>query len=204
MIVLFLTSCMTDTINKFETFTVQIPVFFQSQHTDKASPDTSVDFSNLYEYKEYNDNKGRIDAAEIYQINYRIDSLVLENGKVFDPEIDDMEFEYVAFKLKFAVPKPGKSQYSLDSTDFEPDPNSPLYILGEFKNVNVKDYYRKSNHIIEVPEANAYAISEAMKNAPYFYIYTEYSRIKTQTTPEVILPYIRAKYDVIVRLKVKL
>ncbi len=129
ILVMFLNSCIQDTITKFETFTVQVPVFFKSDHIDKASPDTSIDFTNLYEYKEYNDNKGRIDAAEIFQINYRIDSLVLENGKVFDPKTDNLEFDYISFRLKFAKPKAGKSEFSTDSLDFEPDNSTPLYIL---------------------------------------------------------------------------
>jgi len=204
ILVMFLNSCIQDTITKFETFTVQVPVFFKSDHIDKASPDTSIDFTNLYEYKEYNDNKGRIDAAEIFQINYRIDSLVLENGKVFDPKTDNLEFEYISFRLKFAKPKAGKSEFSTDSLDFEPDNSTPLYILGEFKNVKVQEYYRAANHIIQIPEENARAISDMLKKRPYFYIYTEYSRTKGQQTPVVIFPFLRAKYDVIIRLRIKL
>ena len=200
----FFSSCVTDTVSQFEIFTVQLPIFFKSEHKDRVSPDTSVDFTNLYKYDEYRNNKDKIDAAEVFQINYRLDSLVMENGKVFDPKTDDLEFEYIRFTLKFAKPKPGRSEYSTDSTDFEPDPTSPLYILGEFPNVKVQEYMKTANHIIEVPEKNAATISETLKKTPYFYIYTEYSKIKGQTGPTVTFPFIRAKYDVVIRLKVKL
>ena len=199
-----LSSCIQDTINKFETFTVQLPVFFKTDHDNKVAPDTSIDFTNLYQYQEYNDNKGKIDAAEVYQLNYRIDSLILENNVPFDPAKDDLEFDSVSFMLKFARPKPGASEYSTNPDDFEPDPSSKLFILGELKNVKVKDYYRTAYNIIEVPEENAYAISESLKKTPYFYIYTQYSYVKGKYPENSIFPFVRAKYDLVIRLKVKL
>lgn len=204
LIMLFLSSCIQDTINKFETFTVQLPVYFKTEHINKIAPDTSIDFTNLYQYSEYNDNKGKIDAAEVYQLNYRIDSLILENGIPFDPTKDTLQFDSISFLLKFARPKPGKSEYSTNPDDFEPDPNSKLYILGEYKNVKVKDYYRMAYNIIEVPEENAYAISEAMKITPYFYIYSQYSHVTGKEGKNAIFPFVRAKYDLVIRLKVKL
>lgn len=201
---IFLSSCIQDTINKFETFTVQLPVYFKTEHINKVAPDTSIDFTNLYQYKEYNDNKGKIDAAEVYQLNYRIDSLVLENGIPFDPTKDELQFDSISFMLKFARPKPGRSEYSTNPNDFEPDPKSKLYILGKYKNVKVKDYYRMAYNIIEVPEENAYAISEAMKVTPYFYIYSQYSYVTGKPNQDAIFPFVRAKYDLVIRLKVKL
>lgn len=201
---MFLGSCIQDTINKFETFTVQLPVYFKTEHINKVAPDTSIDFTNLYQYEEYNDNKGKIDAAEVYQLNYRIDSLILENGIPFDPTKDDLQFDSVSFMLKFARPKPGKSEYSTNPDDFEPDPNSKLFILGEYKNVKVKDYYKTSYNIIEVPEENAFAISEALKITPYFYIYSQYSHVTGKAGQDAIFPYVLAKYDLVIRLKVKL
>lgn len=204
MILFVLSSCIQDTINKFETFTVQLPVFFKTDHIDKVAPDTSIDFTNLYQYQEYNDNKGKIDVAEVYQLNYRIDSLILEDGTPFDPANSELSFDSVYFMLKFARPKPGASEYSTNPDDFEPDPNSKLFILGEYKNVKVRDYYRTSYNIIEVPEANAFAISEALKTTPYFYIYTQYSHVTGKYPNDAVFPFIRAKYDLVIRLKVKL
>ncbi len=201
---IILSSCIQDTINKFENFTVQLPIFFKADNLGKSVPDTSIDFSNLYQYKEYNDNKSKIDAAEVYQINYRIDSLVMGNGVPFDPNVDNIQFDSVSFMLKFARPKPGKSPFSTDSNDFEPDPTSKLYILGKYKDVNVKDYYKTAYNIIQVPEENAFAISEGLKNTPYFYIYSQYSYVKGSYPNEVHFPFIRAKYDLVIRLKVKL
>ncbi|HRP03040.1 MAG TPA: hypothetical protein PLE30_10385 [Candidatus Kapabacteria bacterium] len=201
---IMLSSCIQDTINKFEHFTVQLPIFFKTDYNSKSVPDTSIDFTNLYEYKEYNDNKGKIDAAEVYQINYRIDSLVLENGLPFDPNEDDLSFDSVSFMLKFARPLPGKSEYSTNPEDFEPDPNSKLYILGKYKNVKVKDYYKTAYNIIQVPEENAFAISEGLRHTPYFYIYSQYSFVTGKYPNEVVFPFVRAKYDLVVRLKVKL
>ncbi len=199
-----LSSCIQDTINKFETFTVQLPVFFKTDHISKSVPDTSIDFTNLYQYQEYHDNKGKIDAAEVYQLNYRIDSLILENDLPFDPAKDDIEFDSVSFMLKFAKPKAGRSEYSTNPDDFEPDPQSKLFILGEYKNVKVKDYFRTAYNIIQVPEENAYAISEALKKTPYFYIYTQYSYVKGTYPLNTVFPFIRAKYDLVIRLKVNL
>jgi len=201
---IILSSCIQDTINKFETFTIQLPVFFKTDHVNKIVPDTSIDFTNLYKYQEYNDNKGKIDAAEVYQLNYRIDSLILENNVPFDPSNSELEFDSVYFLLKFAKPKAGRSEYSTNPDDFEPDPKSKLYILGEFKNVKVKDYFRTAYNIIQVPEENAFAISESLKKTPYFYIYTQYSHVKGRFPNSSEFPFIRAKYDLVIRLKVKL
>lgn len=197
-------SCVTDTINKFETFTVQIPIYFKADHVGKGIPDTSLDFTNLYKYDEYNSNKNKINKAEIYQLNYRIDSLIKEDSTVYNPNIDDLEFEFVSFKLKFAKPKPGKNEYSLDSADFEKDDTEPLYILGEYQNVKVKDFYKKAKNIIQVPEANAKAISDLLKTRPYFYIEAQYSKLKGQDKPKIKFPFIRARYDLVVRLEIKL
>jgi len=118
-LVLILLSCVTQTVDDFSSFTVQLPIFFTSDYPNRAAPDTSVDFSTLYKYKEYKDNKGKIDKSEIYQFNYRIDSLVLQNGKNFDPATDNIVFEYIKFKLVFAKPK--YNEESLDSNDFTMD-----------------------------------------------------------------------------------
>jgi hypothetical protein len=200
---LFLASCITQTITDFEYFTVQIPIFFETKSKDKESPDTARDFSNLYSYDQYRNNKDKISAAEIFQFNYRIDSLVMINGIPFNPLTDDLVFDNIKFSLQFALPKSGNI-YTKDSTQFMPDPLSPVYVLGEYKDVNVKDFYKKAYHILSLADSTAIIISNTLKTTPYFYIYTEYSKIKGQTTDVVKFPYILAKYDVVVRLKVKL
>ena len=200
---LLLASCLTQTITDFENFTVQIPIFFETDSKDKKAPDTARDFSNLFSYDEYLKNKDKIDAAEIFQFNFRIDSLVMVNGKPFDPATDDIIFDNVRFSLKFAMPKSGNI-YSKDSAQFSPDPISPVYILGDYNNVSVRDFYKKAFHILELPDSTALIISNSLKTTPYFYIYTQYSKIKGQTTDVIKFPYISAKYDVVVRLKVKL
>lgn len=202
---LFLASCITQTVTDFEYFTVQIPILFNSEFKNRESPDTSRDFSNLFSYSEYRDNKDKIDAAYIFQFNYRIDSLVMVNGVPFNPNTDDLYFDDIKFSLQFAKTKyQGGNIYSKDSVDFEPDPASPVYVLGEFTDVNVKDFYKKAYHILTLDEPTAKIISNTLKITPYFFIYTQYSKIRGQTTDKVVFPYIASKYDVVVRLKVKL
>jgi hypothetical protein len=182
---------------------LQIPIFLGGDFFDRTSPDTSVDFSNLFKYPEYKNNRDRVEKAEILQVNYRIDSLIFEDGTVYNPLTDDIEFEYVKYSLQFAKSITGNEQ-STNPADYVPDPNKPVIVLGEFKNVNVREYYRQANRIIEVPEASAKTISDGLKVKPYFYIYTEYSKVKGQTVDEIKYKLIRAKFDLILRLEVKL
>jgi hypothetical protein len=201
-LVLILLSCVTQTVDDFSSFTVQLPIFFTSDYPNRAAPDTSVDFSTLYKYKEYKDNKGKIDKSEIYQFNYRIDSLVLQNGKNFDPATDNIVFEYIKFKLVFAKPK--YNEESLDSNDFTMDKSKGEYLLGEYKNADMKDYYKQSKNIIGVSDSISVLISELLKNNPYFFIITEYSKIKGSNQQTDVFPFIRAKFDIVVRLKITL
>ncbi len=189
-----LSSCFFDTLSKVDTFTFQLPLIFDSDHFDKAAPDTSLDFTNLNDYKEYRDNKDKIEKAEILHFNYWVDSLVTENGpwNPNDPSEEDIEFEFIKFYLQFA--------------DFQgnPDPSEPFHLLGEFHDVNVEDYYRNPEHILEVPEEVALVISEAVKENPFFYIITEYSKLKGQTEEKFRFPFIHARYDMVIRFDVKL
>lgn len=203
LLAIILSGCYTDTINKLETFSIQIPVFFTGPFEDRAAPDTSVDFSNLYQYPEYEENRDRISKAEILQMNYRIDSLIYEDGRVFDPATDNLEFEFIRYSFQFAMPKSGNI-YSTNPEDFVPDPSKPKVILGEFTNVKIKDYYRMANRIMEVPTTSAKTISDGLKVHPYFFVYTEYSKVKGQVEEEFGFKLIKAKFDLILRLEVKL
>ncbi|MDT3739010.1 MAG: hypothetical protein RO257_05855 [Candidatus Kapabacteria bacterium] len=195
--------CYTDTINKLETFSIQLPIFFDGPFVDRSAPDTSIDFSNLYQYPEYEQNRSRISKAEILQLNYRIDSLVFGDGTVYDPKSDSLEFEFIRYSFHFAKPIAG-NEYSTNPADFIPDPDQPKIILGEFKDVKISDYYREAKQIIVVPESSAKIISEGLKTRPYFFAYTEYSKVKGQTTDEFVFKLIKAKFDVFLRLEVKL
>lgn len=204
ILIVVLAGCYTDTINKLETFSIQVPIFFRAPFVDRSAPDTSVDFSNLFEYPEYDENRKRLARAEILQLNYRVDSLVYEDGTIFDPATDNLEFDYIRYSFQFAKPKFGKSIYSLDPDDFEPDPLEPRVVLGEYKDVVMRDYYREANKILDVPSTTASVLSDGLKSRPYFFVYTEYSKVKGQTTDEFGFKLIKSNFDVILRLEVKL
>ncbi len=203
ILALSINSCVTDSVDSLSEFTFQVPVHFITEYLDRTSPDTSIDFTHLMKYDAYKENKDKISEAIVYQLNYRIDSLVLENGVPFGPGSPDIVFDRVSFKLQFGKPRFGNT-YSLNPSDYIPDPASPIYELGEFINVSVSEYYRRSHHILQVPGSTASVISKTLKTVPYFYIITEYSRIKGQAADKVIFPFISSKFDVVIRLKVKL
>lgn len=197
---LFFNGCYTDTINKFSTFALQIPLLFNSSHTERWAPDTSYDDANLNQYQEYRDNKDKIDKAEFLDFNYRIDSLVYEdfqgNVKIYDPKAanpDVIGFDTVQFFLKF--------------------PSGYTPKIGEFLNKNVAEYYRKAHNIIAVNSDSAKIISDAVKHYPDFQIVSIYSKVKIngvyQDWPNAQnkkhhFPYVLGKYDLIIRLQVKL
>jgi hypothetical protein len=207
---LFIAGCYTDTIDAFSKFTFQLPLLFHSTHIDKAAPDISYDFANLNKYKEYTDNKDRISKALVLQFNYWIDSLILKDNIPFDSNNRSVIFNYIRFSLHFAKLKPQYSYYGemdIDSSHWMFDPAEEPYLLGEFRNVNVADYYRKAYHIVEVADDVAQIISEAVKNRPAFYIITEYSPLADQDTtkePKRHFPYVAARYDMIIRFSVDL
>lgn len=203
LILVLMSGCYTDTINKIETFSIQIPIFFTGPFENRSAPDTSVDFSNLYQYPEYEENRNKISKAEILQMNYRIDSLVYEDGSIFDPSNDDLEFEFIRYSFQFSKPKNGNI-YSTNPDDFIPDPNEERIVLGEFRDVKIRDYFRQAKQIIEVPKTSAVIISEGLKTRPYFFVYTEYSKVKGQTEDEFKFNLIKAKFDIVLRLEVKL
>lgn len=201
-----LSSCYTSTIDALSTFKFQLPLLFHSDYVNKAAPDTSVDFSNLNKYQEYRDNKSKLKKAEIISFNYWIDSLIIDNGKPFDPAKDDIEFDYVRFSLIFAQlksnpPKPGDIY---DKDNYEAIPNAQEYVLGEFTNVKVQDYYRESKHILQISDDVAKVISSAVKDNPTFFIRSMYSKTKGQTAEKRYFPLIWGRFDCIIRFEVNL
>ena len=198
---LALTSCYTDTVESFSSFTFQFPVHFETAYINREVPRTSRDFGNLYKYDEYQDNRDRIDKAEILQLNFWVDSLVKPDNTPYNPLLDTIIFDYVRYTLVFARPKYG-NVYSTDSTDFEPDPSVSNFVLGEFLDVDLREFYRNPKHIINLPADVSATISDFLKTKPYFYVVTEYSKIKGQTAKELYFPFLEAKFDVIIRFKV--
>lgn len=188
--------CYSDTVDSFSNFTVQVPIYFHSDHFDKAAPDTSLDFVNLNDYSEYTDNKAKIDRALVYQFNYCIDSLVIDEGVVYDPAVHTIQFDFIRFYLVFAKGN-GFGGYT-------PDYAKAKYLLGEYLNVDVRDYFRTPKHIIEIGDDLGSVISQTLKENPQFFIVSEYSREKNQTGEFRYFPFVRGRYDLVIRLKVKI
>ncbi len=211
--VLVLQSCW-ESIDSLSTFNFRFPILFQATYRDKASPDTSNDFVNLYEYDQYKDNVDKISKAEIIAFNYRIDSLIFTDKQTGSPVIFDpikhknmLEYENIKFYLIFARPKDSTLKHSLDSADFEVDPAQAPVLLGEYKNVKIEDYYRYSHFIESIEERVAQTIDKALRKQPYFYIVTQYSKMKDQDLakePKRYIPFISSRYDLIIRFSVNL
>jgi hypothetical protein len=207
--------CYSDTIDAFSSFSFQFPVFFGSDYIDRKSPDTTTDFVNLYNYKDYTDNKARINKAEILSFNYRIDSLTFippddSAEQVFDPEnpahLGLIEYDSIKLILIFAKPKdsfiPGLDDV-LDPDNYVVDSAFAPQLLGVFKNVKVEDYYRLAHHIELTDKRVAKVIEEALQNRPHFYIISEYSKLTNQTEGKPWkFPFISAKYDMVIRFNV--
>ena len=222
----FFSGCYTDTVDALSTFDFQLPLIFHSTHFNKASPDTSVDFTNLNEYKEYRDNKERIQEAIVHQFNYWIDDIKLsgsipmevdhlgrkppendmqDSALYFHPERDNLEFEFIKFYLHFAKLKDGYyNENDLVESHWEIDTTEKPYLLGAYYDVDVSDYYRQAHHIIEVSDEISAIISEAVKERPSFFIITEYSKTKDQDDDKRYFPYVGARYDMVIRFSVDL
>ncbi len=180
----FITGCYTDTIDSFSKFTVQLPLHFTAKWRNKFAPDVSTDFTDLNTYKEYRDNKEKIQSTIFYQFAYWIDSLRTEPG---DPTIDQVEFEFVKYYLYF-----------------EGEPESAKRLIGQFNNVKVKDYFRIP-HVLEVPDAVAQDIAKVAKTNPRFFTIAEYSAPAGQPAgTKRSFPHIDSRFDVVVRLELKL
>lgn len=202
-LLIFLFGCYSEFIESVDEFRFQIPMYFYVNYYDKSIPDTSQQFANLNNYEEFVKNRSKLTGAEIVQFNYWIDSLVFANGKPFNPEIDSLVIENVKIFLVFAKPKIGISN-PLDSNDFEPDTTLPKFILGEFKDINVKDYYRKPHHIFSVSTDISQVLTEAVRNKPYFYLISEYGKVVGYPNPKKYFKLIFVRFDIVVRLVVSL
>lgn len=185
-------SCYQNTIDALSSFKFQLAILFDSEYRNKFVPDTTIDFINLDDYKQYRDNKDRIKKAQFLQFNYWIDSLHLVNNKPFNPKTDNVEFEFIKFYLVFQ-----------EGGQMPTDPGK-RFLLGTFNNVNVSNYYRNPEHILVVPENVAKIIEEAVKSNPRFYIIAEYSKVKGQSGPKESFPYIWARFDIAIRFEVSL
>ncbi len=203
---LFVDGCYTSTVDSLSSFRFQLPLIFYSNYKNKSVPDTAIDFVNLSKYEEYNKNKDKIGKAEILSFNYWIDSLVIDNNKPFDPKVDDVEFEFVSFALHFAKLKANPpNPADINSViNWEDDPLTPDYILGQFSNVSVKEYYRNPDHILDVNDEIAQVLSSAVKYKPQFFIKSLYSKSKGQITPRRVFPLVNARFDMIIRFQVDL
>ncbi len=200
---LYLTGCINDTVDSLSKLTVQVPIFFYSDYLNREAPDISTDFTNLYEYPEYIDNKDKIDKSEIYQFNYRVDSLIMQNGIPYHPTKFSLKFDYIKFSLVFAKPKSSAYERSLNPNNFTMDTEKGEFLLGEYKNVDIADYYKQSKNIIAVSDSVGKVVSEILKDKPYFFIKTEYSKVTGSTEEKDVFPLIKAKYDLVVRLGIK-
>lgn len=200
---LILCACSTDFIDSVQNFRFQIPFYFYVNYFDKSIPDTSMVFANLNNYEEFTKNKSRLEKAEIVQFNYWIDSLVYGNGKPFDPKADTLVIENVRFLLVFAKPKPGIINPK-DTSNFEPDTTLPTFLLGEFYNVDVSDFYRKPHHIYLISTEISQVLTEVVRNRPYFYLFSEYGKVKGQTTPKKYFSLIFVRFDIVIRFTVSI
>lgn len=189
---IFLSSCYQNTIDALSSFKFQLAILFNSEYRNKFAPDTTIDFVNLDDYKQYRDNKDRIKKAQLLQFNYWIDSLHLANNRPFNPKTDNVEFEFIKFYLVFQ-----------EGGGIPSDPGK-RFLLGTFNNVNVSNYYRNPEHILVVPDDVAKVIEEAVKINPRFYIISEYSKVKGQQGPRESFPYIWARFDLAIRFEVSL
>lgn len=178
---LFISGCYTNTVDTFGTFTVQIPLDFTSKWRNKSAPDTSLDFTDLNNYKEYRDNKDDIQRTIFYQFAYWIDSIRVP---LTDPGVDKLEFDFVRYYLYF-----------------EGEPASSKHLLGEFKKVKVKDYFRIP-HVIAIPDDVGKILETAAKTRTRFYTVAEYSA--PTSVGSGYFPYIDSRFDLVVRLELKL
>jgi len=212
-LVVVLTGCFQETAENFSTFQVQLPIYARHSYVDKEAPAKDRDFTTLYEYKEYDENKSRIDKAELYQFSYWIDELNIEdgssNGRIFDPEkIEDdgkLQLTYVKFYVQFARLKTGfYNEKDLDSSHFEPDPSQPKLLLAEYKNPYLKDYYKTPKNIIDVNDEIGKKLEKMLKEKPYFYFIDEWGPVVGYENSKYTFPYVESRFDLVIRLGVKL
>lgn len=213
--IIFLSGCYTDTIDSFSEFTIQLPIYFHSYHYQKGAPDTSITFANLNEFNEYRENKKMIDIAQVYSFNYWVDSIHVDENVPFDPKKDTIIFDFIRFYIQFAIPKndsikrlldnlPPNHPIALDSSNWMPDTNEAPVLLGEYLDVNIAEYFRNPQYISKVAQYVTEIITEIAKHRPQFYVTTMYSKVRGQTEPKRYFPLVWARYDLILRMTVKI
>ena len=200
---LLLTSCYTDVINSFQNFRFQIPFYFYLNYIDKSIPDTSRIFVNLNNYDEFLKHRDELTSAEIVQFNYWVDSLVFSNNVAFDPERDSLIIENVRFVLIFARPKSGIVNPK-DSSDFEEDTTLPRFVLGEFYNLDIRDFYRQPHHIKIISNEISQVLTEVVRSRPYFYLSSEYGKVLGQTTAKKYFSLVNVRIDIVIRFTISL
>lgn len=199
---LLLGGCYQDTINSFSTFAFQLVANLNTIYFNRNAPSVSLDFSNLNKYDEYHENKDKITKAQLLQFNFWIDSLVLENNQPYDPKTDVIQFEHVSYSLVFARPISGNVT-SEDPNDFEIDTTIQEYELGRFNNADVRDFYRKAHHIVDVPKELSDQIGQHLLSKPYFFIKTSYGKVNGSDI-KYHFPFLKANFDLVIRFKVDL
>lgn len=205
LLALFMISCYTRTIDDLSEFTVQIPVYFYDNAQQRKVPSISPDFTNLYEYDEYKKNKDRIDRAIIYQFSYWIDTLIHpETKKPFNPKTDEMIFDKITYKLVFIKPINPDNYESQNPDDFMINTDYEPFIIKEFKNAKVTEFYKNPKNIVEIDEIESMKISDALKKNPFFFIVSEYSKYQGQALDTAYFPLLYIRTDLVVRLTVKL
>ena len=198
-----LTSCYTDVINSFQNFRFQIPFYFYLNYIDKSIPDTSRIFVNLNNYDEFLKHRDELASAEIVQFNYWVDSLVFSNNVAFDPERDSLIIENVRFVLIFARPKSGIVNPK-DSSDFEEDTTLPRFVLGEFYNLDIRDFYRQPHHIKIISNEISQVLTEVVRSRPYFYLSSEYGKVLGQSTAKKYFSLVNVRIDIVIRFTISL
>lgn len=162
---------------------LQLTIDFDPSFDNRAVPDSSVEVVNLEDYPEYNDNRDQIEDAEILHFNYSINEIKTSDNL----PIDSIEFERIAFYL---IPT---------FTDGGARVPGQRYLLGEFTDVKISDYYKTAKHIIEVGDDVGELISEQIKETPYFIFVTEYSEMKGENRSNYF-DYIDAHVDMVIRV----
>jgi hypothetical protein len=198
-------SCYTETINDFSTFTIQVPVFFYDKSNNRRTPSQGLDFTNLNTNAEFVKNKAKVNRAEVYQFSYWIDSLVIPgSNKPFNPAVDELMFERIRYMIMFVKPKSSAVEFSKDPNDFVLDNTIEPFIVGDFKNVKVSEYYKNPFHIVSIPDDRASEMSSTIKKQPYFFLVTEYSKYLNQPTDTIYFPWLEVRADIVIRLTVNL
>ena len=162
---------------------LQLTINFDPTFENRAVPDSSIEVVNLEDYPEYNDNKDKIEDAEILHFNYSIKDIKTSDSL----PIDSIEFDRIAFYL---IPT---------FTDGGARIPGQRYLLGEFTDVKISEYYKTAQHIIEVGDDVGELIAEQIKETPYFIFVTEYSEMKGENRSNYF-DYIDAHVDMVVRV----